>query len=304
MRFGGHETFAVREGWIHKGMKLLLDDPSQLDHEYASDSLGVGRNMAKSIRHWLLATQLAERPIDRQTRKRGALRPTRLIRTISQRDPYFLELGTWWALHINLANNFQHALTWWWFFNHFLRTRFERATCVEGLRRYLTRHDRRVPRLKTLQRDVACLLTSYARDIPPSPSDPEDATDSPFTELGLLAHFRESGAYGREPIPISRIPVELIPYSVLTADERLAQEERDVDVPVREACIMVGGPGRCFGLDLEAFCELSVEAEARLGRERIRIVTLAGERVLRFEATPRENWLASYYDRIQTRPAV
>ena len=61
MRFGGHETFHIREGWLHKGVKLLLEDPKKLVHEHAADWLGVGNNMAKSIRHWLVATGLASR---------------------------------------------------------------------------------------------------------------------------------------------------------------------------------------------------------------------------------------------------
>ena len=59
MRFGGHETFAIREGWLHKGLRLLRDHPERLVAEEAADWLGVGRNMAKAIRHWLVATGLA-----------------------------------------------------------------------------------------------------------------------------------------------------------------------------------------------------------------------------------------------------
>jgi hypothetical protein len=60
MRFGGHETFAIREGWLHRGLRLLVEEPGQLLDEYAADWLGVGRNMAKSIRYWLAATGLAD----------------------------------------------------------------------------------------------------------------------------------------------------------------------------------------------------------------------------------------------------
>ena len=55
MRFGGHETFPVREGWLHKGLKLVVEEPGKLTGEHVADWLGVGRNMAKSIRYWLQA---------------------------------------------------------------------------------------------------------------------------------------------------------------------------------------------------------------------------------------------------------
>lgn len=56
MKFGGHETFPVREGWLHKGLKLVVEEPEKLVDEHVADWLGVGRNMAKSIRYWLQAT--------------------------------------------------------------------------------------------------------------------------------------------------------------------------------------------------------------------------------------------------------
>lgn len=56
MRFGGHETFAVREGWLYKGLSLLHERPDAFSDPFVADLLGVGRNMAKSIRHWLSVT--------------------------------------------------------------------------------------------------------------------------------------------------------------------------------------------------------------------------------------------------------
>ena len=61
MKFSGHETFAIREGWLHKGLKLLIEAPDKLVHEFSADWLGVGKNMSRSIRHWLVVTGLAER---------------------------------------------------------------------------------------------------------------------------------------------------------------------------------------------------------------------------------------------------
>ncbi|MCH8135315.1 MAG: DUF4007 family protein [Proteobacteria bacterium] len=301
MRFAGHETFAIREGWLHKGITLLDQEPTKFEDDYVADWLGVGRNMAKSIKHWLVATQLADRIVDPISRKKGPLEITRLGRTIIERDPYFLERGTWWALHANLANNKDHAATWHWFFNYFLNVRFERATCIESLRRYLAANQARVPSLKTLQRDIACLLTTYSKNVPPVLADPEDATDSPFRELGLLVHFRDSGSYGREPMTAADIPAELVPYALLTANHEFGQEQDFTEVDIREACLMPGGPGRCFNMELEAFYELCVDAESKLGRDCFAVVSLAGERIIRFKAMSREGWLESYYERLLNR---
>ena len=49
MRFGGHETFPIREGWLNKGLRLLVEDPIKMTDEYYADWLGVGRKDRKSV---------------------------------------------------------------------------------------------------------------------------------------------------------------------------------------------------------------------------------------------------------------
>jgi len=196
MRFAGHETFSIRDGWLFKGLKLLIDDPEKLHDDLSADFLGVGRNMAKSIRHWLFVTGLAERKqVGKRRSRKDPLVPSDLGRLIYERDRYFSEPGTWWALHVNLVNNREKALAWAWFFNNFSMPRFERSMVVEAFRRHVELEQKRPPSVNTLKRDVACLLKSYARTIPPENVDPEEALDCPFEELRLLKHFRTSGAY-------------------------------------------------------------------------------------------------------------
>lgn len=60
-RFGGHETFCVREGWLPKALGLLKSKTDLFKNPLACDHLGVGRNMAKSIDHWLRATCLVKK---------------------------------------------------------------------------------------------------------------------------------------------------------------------------------------------------------------------------------------------------
>ena len=52
MRFRAHETFFIRKGWLSKGMKYVSQNPSVfVDTENkATDVLGIGSNMVKSLR--------------------------------------------------------------------------------------------------------------------------------------------------------------------------------------------------------------------------------------------------------------
>jgi hypothetical protein len=58
--FGGHEKFVFRHGWLKKGVDAVHQDAAIFSRDQALVTLGVGKNMVRSIRHWCLATNLVE----------------------------------------------------------------------------------------------------------------------------------------------------------------------------------------------------------------------------------------------------
>src|ERR1035437_1834804 len=61
--FSGHETFVFRYGWLKKAYDAVRENPQSFGDDQAIVTLGVGKNMVRSIRHWALATGvLAEEP--------------------------------------------------------------------------------------------------------------------------------------------------------------------------------------------------------------------------------------------------
>lgn len=293
MRFGGHETFSLREGWLHKGLRLLVEDAEALFAEVAADRLGVGRNMAKSIRFWLRATELAEPSPIAGVDNKQLVQVTPLGRLVRQHDPYFLLPGTWWALHVNLVNSTRHALAWSWFFNRFELRRFERAVCLERLTHYLRMSERRVPSVRTLQRDIACLLSSYAQPIPPKQEDPEDSSFCPLMELGVLTYFRSSGHY-----QLHSGQKDIHPYLFCYALSKMATEntDGDLEISVQDATRSQGGPGRAFVLTAETLFDTALIAEARLPKGIFAIKGQAGERLLHLERRSPTAWLEEYYE--------
>ena len=258
MKFSGHETFAIREGWLHKGLKLLIEEPELLYDEYVADFLGVGKNMSRSIRHWLDVTGLAQRETGKGRQPR--LKETELGRLIYDRDQYFVDIGTWWALHVNLVNAGDQVFTWSWFFNDFSHSRFERSMCRDRLSRYVKNLRSRPPSENTIERDVACLLQSYARVIPTENKDPEDALECPFVELGLLSYFRTSRYYQVHQGE-KEIPTHLLGYALSKAFEEVRTGQDTFDISVREAATRPGGPGKAFVLTSESLLSLALHAE-------------------------------------------
>lgn len=294
MRFSGHETFPIRDGWLHKGMKLLLEEPETLFCQHAADHLGVGKNMARSIRHWLRATGLAELDGER----RGHLHPTDFAREVTQHDTYFAEPGTWWFLHVNLASEPAYSDTWLWFFNRFAMDRFERATVVENLRQYVQMQSPRTPSLTTLDRDVACLLASYGRPIPADTTDPEESRDCPFRELGLMSHLKSSGYYQVNQ-GVKSIPPEALGYSLGKAFPEVCEGNGTADISIHHAAQRTGGPGRVFCLSPETLFEVVLAAEQRCGDNRITVTGHAGNRMIRVRKQSLLEWVRQYYSALE-----
>ena len=59
-KFAGHETFTLRYGWLKKAVDATGKDPEVFLRDDALVTLGVGKNMVRSIRHWCISTRLAQ----------------------------------------------------------------------------------------------------------------------------------------------------------------------------------------------------------------------------------------------------
>lgn len=295
MRFSGHETFPVREGWLHKGMKLVVNDPERFLDEEVADYLGVGRNMAKSIRHWLLVTGLAEVEVRGSQARLALLQPTELGNLVWDHDPYFLDAGTWWILHANLVNNFNAVTSWSWFFNNFNHERFDRAVCLESLRRFVATSQKRVPSTSTLSRDLGCMLLSYARSIPASRDDPEDGSDCPFRELGLLSYYQTSG-YFHTHYTAKRIPPSIFGYVMSIAfPDNVRQSKSTADIKLQDVVRKPGGPGRVFCLNGETLFETVSRIEEHAD-QLLQIAGMAGDRTVRLRCMLPDEWVRLFYE--------
>ena len=276
MQFGGHETFTLREGWLHKGLSLVSSDSNAFNDEFVADVLGVGRNMAKSIRHWLVATGVARE-------SEGSLKPTRLGELVLKYDPYFVSATTWWLLHAELVGNSESAFTWNWFFSQFHADRFERPSALEALKRHVAFARTRPPKPETLSRDLNCMLACYSRALPVTQDDPEDTKLSPLINLGLLDQFTESGQYRRNRGP-KAIHDSVFAYAIVRAYERRG-EAVPTTVTLNDLSRLDCGPVSVFSLGMDALHE-TIDASFNASDDPvIRISGLAGQRTLQLSQT-------------------
>ena len=244
-----------------------------------------------------MATGLATKAERRRRPDRPRLKATELGKIIAKHDPWFLDPGTWWFLHINLVRSPAHAATWHWFFNHYASSRFERATVVAQLEQHERLRSQRVSSPKTLERDVSCFLGSYAVEVPYRRKDPEEEIDCPFQELRIIRHFRASGYYELNRRRKSISPQVLL-YALqapgLTSDESTGI----VDVTLHDLHRMEGGPAQVIALSADALFEHLVELETNSRDAPLSMSGLAGDRQLRFELVPTQELIVRHFGQV------
>ena len=101
-QFSGHETFPFRYPWLKKGYDAVFSDAGVFTRDDAITTLGVGKNMVRSIRHWCLVAGVIEEFQPEPSVRRMSLRPTPLGTALFPDegwDPYLEDPATLWLLH-------------------------------------------------------------------------------------------------------------------------------------------------------------------------------------------------------------
>lgn len=293
--YGRHETFAVRHGWLGKGVDFMARDGDFRDEEGAVVRLGLGTRMVKSLRYWIEASGLAEvAATDEADRRSKTLAATAMANVIMQRDPFMEYPATWWFVHLNLARRARSV--WGWFFSEFRERAFDRAVCVEAYIRHLRLHATNEASVGVAQRDVACLLQAYASPASGERQDPEDGTASPLRDLGLLLWHEDTGRFER-PRPLEAAPIEAFLACVAAAVRDVDQEAMSVGEMVGRR----GAPGPLLGMDAEAIEDMSGRAARDYKALGVSLHLHGGERRLRVPDIGAAAWLDRHFQRLEAR---
>lgn len=168
--FSGHETFPFRYTWLPKGVRHLQNQPGLFVADDALVTLGVGKNMVKSIRYWCEATEVVE-----GGDKKGDMRMTELGEKLlgpERWDPYLEDPGTLWLLLWQLVRNPSRSSTWHLAFTRWSSERFTREQLIDWLSRLVASEQPRTQMTPaSLRRDVEVFLRTYTpsktrRDLP------------------------------------------------------------------------------------------------------------------------------------------
>ena len=261
--FSGHQTFPFRYTWLKKGVDAVRDKPTIFSSEDAFVTLGVGKNMVDSIRHWCQVSRLIKIKRDQlyiDLREKGSTRQhkqferTELGKAIfdDQKgfDPYLEDPATLWLIHWQIASNINQATSWYWTFNILKRNQFTLSTFKEELYEW-TRQQKASMRPvseNTLHRDANCFIRTYCQSHRNSKTAVvEESFDCPLVELDLIAELPDNNGYEFQRGEKETLPIEVFTATLIAFwDARFPERET---LSFSELMYAPLSPGQLFRLD-------------------------------------------------------
>jgi len=178
-RFSGHESFVCRYGWLPKVYRAVEGDSSLLrDDERATQTLGIGRNMVKSIQFWGEATGVL------QVADEGGHEPGPVGKLLfsgrSPWDAHLESLESLWLIHWYLSSKGGLA-AWSEVFGEGNLIRFEKKQLVAALARRGEGFARPLA-TSTLEQHAGIFIQSYYQEV----RGTDETSWSPLQDLGLV----------------------------------------------------------------------------------------------------------------------
>ncbi|AET69793.1 hypothetical protein Desor_4368 [Desulfosporosinus orientis DSM 765] len=243
MAFARHQTFHFREGWLTKGLRKIEEQPNVFMAKDGMEQLGIGSNMVKALRYWLVATNLTYET----TGGNKEQKLTDVGRAIYKSDKYLEEEFTLWLIHFQLATNKEVATAWYWFFNVFKHKEFDEDLFINELEFWINEQENDAKEVSrgSLKRDFDCIISTYCVQ-KTNGSSPEDNLMCPLQELGLIELVdtkRKRYRFTRRKV--EQIDKELFLYAILKfMDSNGHKKDIDLDVLLSAE----GSIGRIFVL--------------------------------------------------------
>ena len=286
MKFKGHGSFAIRRGWLYKGLKNVRERADIFLAKNAMETLGLGSNMVKSLRYWMQATGLSK---ETSVGSHRVQHLTPLGELIWREDPYVEEVGTLWLLHAMLARNETLATSWHFFFQTFSMQEFSKDDFVRALSGVVDAAE------SSIASDFDCIVATYLpRRLLRGRVDPESTIDCPLGALGLLGTAAASGReklYEKVRQTPSGIPPEIFMCVLLSvAAGRKEWRLQEILSGTEET----DGLGGIFGLDFAGMLTVlyALEKQGALS-----VVRTAGLDLVRIASKePPLRWAEHYYE--------
>lgn len=215
LTFSGHETFPFRYTWLKKVVDAVSNDEFFFNRETALSDLGVGKNMAYSMRHWGRLTGMLQDFYDEE--KNRGFKVTEFAKDLLSNDgwdPYLEDTATLWLLHWKISTNLEKATTWYFAFNCLAQIEFTKEQLIHELISFAEANEFTTS-VKSIERNVSCFIRTYVASKKAKQSVHEDSLDCPLTELSLIEKFGQHGLYVFSREQQQDLPDEIFTYALI-----------------------------------------------------------------------------------------
>lgn len=241
--FARHETFHPRFSWLKKGFDALCKDPNIFLRDDAPTILGVGKNMARSIRYWCEAFKLIQKD-----------QPTEWgYQIFNQWDNYLEDIASLWLLHWSLLKPPCYATAWWITFNQIRQIEFNVDILLETITNYCISLNRNIAS-SSLRKDVNCILRMYTNQEQKA-NLTEDTIDSPFAQLGLIKSTEDKKYFFFNIGCKDNLPPEVVVFACLDYISFFMRDKQQGTVSIPRLLYEPNSPGIVFKLSEAALCE-------------------------------------------------
>lgn len=227
-----HESFSIREGWLAKGIKNVKEYGNVFALQNATDILGIGTNMVKSLKYWMTATKLIEE-------KNREIMLSDFGSIINEYDPYLEDIFSWWLIHINMITNIDDAYIYNLFFNKCNIKTFTKRELYEKLYVLLI-NEKLTFNENILQDEVNMIIKTYTID--EKIDNPENNFICPLSELNLLKKV-DRDTYEKNRPEIRNLPFWVVYYIIC-----LLLDDRD-NISIDELLKEENSPAKLLNMD-------------------------------------------------------
>lgn len=253
--FSGHETFPFRYTWLKKGVDAVRENPTIFSDDAATITLGVGKNMVRSIHHWCQAVELIKEDEMGPNRRRWFLPTDRGDKIFADDgvDPYLEDVATLWLIHWKLATNDNRATTWYWAFSIFGQNEFGRDAFIAELIEWAKKNTRNRISENSIKRDVDCFLRTYVPSRLTKNTIVEDTFDCPLVELNLISDSPDVNTYRFHRGPKPSLPIQI--FAAALSEFWDAHFSANNTLTLAKIAYSESSPGRTFLLDEDTLVE-------------------------------------------------
>lgn len=249
----GNESFCIREGWLNKGITAIQNNPTIFSENNAMDVLGIGSKMVKSLKFWLLASQLV-REVKVAGERNHLELTSELGEVINRYDKYFEDIFTLWILHYHIVKNAQYCIAWNLFYNKFDVVEFSKENMANKLfDEYVKLTGKDGSRI-IFEDDCNSILKMYTIIENTSENvdeNPEDNLSSPFAELGLIKRNTLNKGYFSKARPeLDKLDRLTVLYVIV---DNMTDEKKNTDID--SLLSKENNIGRVFDLDRDMIYE-------------------------------------------------